>query len=114
MTGCRNPWCGPCAASLPALDQLRTEFPAKSFQVLAINVDSNPELGRKFLMKYPVSYPSAADPKGRLPEEYGVDTMPTAFLIDQKGVIRHVQRGFRNEEIGELRDRITRLVGRRK
>ena len=37
-------------------------------------------------------------------------TMPTAFLIDRKGVIRHVHKGFRRGDIEPLRARIAKLV----
>ncbi|MFP5305934.1 MAG: TlpA disulfide reductase family protein, partial [Gammaproteobacteria bacterium] len=53
-------WCGPCKLSLPALEALRTELHAQGyrerFEILAINVDTDPELGRRFLKVRPVSY----------------------------------------------------------
>jgi len=103
-------WCTPCLASLPAIEDLRREFPAEEFQVLAINVDSNPKKARKFLGKHPVGYPSATDPRGRLPESFGLETMPTSYLIDRKGVIRYVHPGFQKQDVSEIRSRIERLV----
>ncbi len=103
-------WCGPCAQALPALDQLRQEFPATDFQVVAVNVDREPKLAQAFLKKRPVGYPSALDPKGSLPAQFGVASMPTSFLIDRKGVVRHVQRGFRAGDVAPLREQIQELV----
>jgi peroxiredoxin len=103
-------WCGPCAKSLPVLEKLRQEFPAEQFQVLAINVDKDVELARKFIKPYSVGYPSASDPEGRLPEVFGIPTMPTSFLIDRNGVIQYVHPGFREGDAEELRSRIRSLV----
>src|SRR5215510_15323015 len=83
-------WCKPCALSLPTLDGFRKEFGSKDFAVLAVNVDHDPALARAFLSRRPVGYPSLFDPKGELPTTFGVETMPTSFLIDRQGVIRKV------------------------
>lgn len=103
-------WCPPCLVSLPLLEELRQEFPAAEFQVLAVNVDRDPERARAFLRKLPVGYPSAADPEGQIPERFGIETMPTSFLIDGKGVIRHVHPGFRRSDLEGLRKRIVELL----
>jgi thiol-disulfide isomerase/thioredoxin len=103
-------WCKPCALSLPALDAFRKEFPAKDFAVFAINVDRDPAAARAFLSRRPVGYPSLFDPEGKLPTLFGVETMPTSFLIDRKGVIRRVHRGFRKEDVPELRAAIQELL----
>lgn len=103
-------WCGPCLEALPALDALRQEFPGADFQVLAVNVDRDPQAAQRFLRKRAVGYPSAADPEGRIPERFEIETMPTSFLIDRDGVIRHVHRGFRRGDVDGLRQRIRQLV----
>jgi peroxiredoxin len=103
-------WCPPCLTSLPLLEQLRKEFPADQFQILAVNVDQDTLKARKFIEKTGVGYPSATDPKGRLPEKFGIETMPTSFLIDRTGVIRYVHHGFRKGDIDPLRQKIRQLV----
>jgi peroxiredoxin len=103
-------WCPPCLTSLPLLDALRQEFPADDFQVLAVNLDDDPAKARRFLAKRPVGYPSATDPAGALPERFGLETMPTSYLIDRDGVVRHVHPGFRKSDIDGLRAKIRALV----
>jgi len=107
-------WCPPCLTSLPLLEKLRKEFPSDQFQILAVNVDQDPEKARKFLERTQVGYPSATDPKGRIPGSFGIETMPTSFLIDRNGVIRYVHHGFRKGDVGPLRERIQQLVASRK
>jgi peroxiredoxin len=106
-------WCGPCAQALPALDALRKEFPPGDFQVVAVNVDRESKSAKAFLRKRPIGYPSALDPKGAIPAQFGVEVMPTSFLIDRDGTVRHVQRGFRTDDVAELRKQIQQLVAKK-
>jgi peroxiredoxin len=107
-------WCAPCAQSLPAIEALRREFGADEFQVLAVNVDRDPQAGRTFMTRRPVGYPSVSDPQGELPVRFGVETMPTSFLIDRNGVIRYVHQGFRKTDVDALRAKIRELVAQRR
>jgi thiol-disulfide isomerase/thioredoxin len=105
-------WCGPCAAALPAIDQLQKEFADQGFQVLAVNVDQDVKDARRFLSRRPVGYPSVADPTGSIPTSFDVETMPTSFLIDRNGVVQYVHKGFRSGDEKELRSHIQALVAR--
>ena len=103
-------WCGPCLQSLPQLEKLRKQMPAERFQIVAVNVDQDPTKALRFLDKHPIGYPSGTDPKGKTPEQFGLKTMPTSYLIDQKGVIRTVHKGYRDGDIVRIRSEIRRLV----
>ncbi len=103
-------WCDPCQKAIPAIEKLRGEFPAEDFQVLAVNVDTNTRKATKFLKKNPIGYPSVSDPRGKLPRKYGLETMPTSYLIDRDGVIRYVHKGFRKGDVEEIRAQITKLL----
>jgi thiol-disulfide isomerase/thioredoxin len=107
-------WCAPCLKSMPQLDALRKEFPADRFALIGVNVDSDLGAAKKLLGKRPVGYPSASDPEGRLPARFGLETMPSAYLIDADGVIRYVHRGFRDGDIEVVRQRIRALLDGRK
>jgi peroxiredoxin len=87
-------------------------LPSKHFQIVAVNLDQNPKKARKFLDKHPTSYPSGTDPKGKVPDAYGLETMPTSYLIDRDGVIRHVHEGFREGDIEDIRHEIVKLLKR--
>ena len=103
-------WCAPCLTAIPEIEEMRTEFPADRFQILAVNLDQKTSKAMRFLAKHPIGYPSASDPKGRLPGQFGVDTMPTSYLIDTDGVIRYVHRGFKRGDGTRLRREIRALL----
>lgn len=103
-------WCAPCLLAIPEVEALRSEFPSEDFQIIAINLDRQKKKALRFLSKNPVGYPSASDPKGRLPGQYGLDTMPTSYLIDRNGLICYVHRGFRRGDGAKLRQEIRALI----
>lgn len=87
-------WCGPCQRSFPKLDALRAKYKDKGFEVIAINLDEKAKDAHEFLAKYPVTFPIAYDPKGKVAEQYKLKGMPTAFIIDRKGMVSHIVVGF--------------------
>lgn len=107
-------WCGPCAQSLPVLDQLRKELQAQypgRFEVLAVNVDTDPKDGRKFLRRIPVSYPAISDPDGVIADGWQLPGMPTSFLVDANGVVVLRHEGYRSGDEQKLRAAIQALLG---
>jgi thiol-disulfide isomerase/thioredoxin len=103
-------WCPPCLTAMPVLDELQREFGPRGFEVVAVNVDRDPEQALRFLAARPVAYPSASDPAGELPRRFGIATMPTSFLIDRSGVVRQVHEGFRRSDAARIRAEIRALV----
>ena len=103
-------WCAPCLKAIPEIEKIRSELPEDVFQVVAVNLDQKQKKALRFLEKHPIGYPSASDPKGRLPEQFGLQTMPTSYLIDAEGVIRYVHPGFKKGDGEKLRDEIHALL----
>ena len=106
-------WCGPCRISLPVMDQLFNEFNEQGFTVVAVNLDKNISEAKAFLKDHPVSYPLIRD-DGSLPKRFGVQGMPTAFLVDHTGTVRAVHEGFRKGDEKKLRAQIVRLLNEAK
>ena len=106
-------WCGPCAQSLPVLEKLRgqlqAQFPGK-FEVLAVNVDTDPALGRKFLRRNPVSYPAISDPDGAIAGGWQLPGMPTSFVVDAAGKVVLVHEGYRAGDGEKLQATLTGLL----
>ncbi|MEL7312813.1 MAG: TlpA disulfide reductase family protein [Pseudomonadota bacterium] len=99
-------WCAPCRQSMPILDQWRTEFSQRGFEVVAVNVDEQLPDALKFLRKTPVSYPVLLDPKAKLPRKFSLVGMPTSYLIGPDGVVLYKHTGFKKSDIEEIRTTI--------
>ena len=104
-------WCGPCRTSFPQLEQLRNELGSRGFEVYAINVDEVEADALQFMSEVPVSYLVVRDGEGATPEAYGILGMPTGYLIDRQGVVRHVHQGFKKRDGAILRTEIVELLG---
>ena len=103
-------WCGPCEKSMPFLEETNTELKGKDFKLIAVNLDESKKDAEQFLKKHNVNFTIAADPDNECANTYGVVVMPSSFLIDKKGKVRHVQLGFNVEDKKELRELINKLL----
>lgn len=103
-------WCGPCLESMPFMDQLSKELSAKGLEVVPVNVDEVPEDASAFLKAHPISMAVVSDSTGECPSKYDVQVMPSSFLIDKKGVIRHVHKGFHSGDKSEIRSLVEKLL----
>lgn len=103
-------WCGPCQESFPVLERLRARYQSEGFEVVGINLDENTSDADTFLKKFPVHFPLAADPEGRSAESFKIKGMPSAYLIDKKGVVRHVVVGFQEGEAQSIETMVARLL----
>jgi cytochrome c biogenesis protein CcmG, thiol:disulfide interchange protein DsbE len=104
-------WCIPCQSSFPVLEKLREKYKSKGFEVVAINMDENLEDANKFLTKYPVSFPIARDAVGSVAEQYKVKGMPSAYILDAKGVVLHVIEGFNEAQETALIEASIKTLG---
>jgi predicted transcriptional regulator len=50
------------------------------------------------------------DPTSAVSKAYHLDEMPSSVIIDRKGVIRYVHRGYRPGDENEYQDRIRQLI----
>jgi len=103
-------WCAPCKASFPVLDAWQREFASKGFTVLGVSVDETSTDMQRFLSAHPVSFPVVRDATHKLAEEANIASMPTSFLIDRKGVIRHVRNGFHPNDNASTKAAIASLL----
>ena len=104
-------WCPPCLKSLPEFENLQTSFSGRDdVVVLAINLDENPQDATDFINKINVSYKILADKSGAIPEAFGVNAMPTSYIIDKSGVIRYVHSGYKSGDVNKIKTEIEKLL----
>jgi thiol-disulfide isomerase/thioredoxin len=96
-------WCGPCRMENPNVVAAYTKYSnatynfGKGFRVFNVSLDQNKEAWKKAIEKDGLNWPyHISDLKGWNAEpaaKYGVNSIPTNWLIDPRGVI--VARGLR-------------------
>jgi len=103
-------WCPPCVKSFPFLNGLHNQYHSDGLRVIGINLDEVTEDATRFISKNPVDFMLATDSTKSCAKDVGVIAMPTSYLIDRKGVIRHIHLGFRSGQGDELRKQIQLLL----
>ena len=66
--------------------------------------------GRRLLAALDLPYPKAGDPPADSATICGVETLPTAFVLDGAGFVRHVQRGAAARNINPIESSISALI----
>jgi peroxiredoxin len=103
-------WCGPCQQEMPLLDQMYKKYKPAGFVLLGVNVDKESPAVRELLARKPVSFPVLLDPTNAVSKAYHLDEMPSSVIIDRKGTIRYLHRGYKPGDENEYQDRIRALI----
>src|SRR6059036_3610528 len=91
-------WCGPCRVSIPHLNELHTKFKDKGLVVIGQNVwERDQEVVAPFIKKmgsemtYRVGLDTVEGEQGKMAQTWmeaaGQDGIPTAFVVDKRGII---------------------------
>jgi cytochrome c biogenesis protein CcmG, thiol:disulfide interchange protein DsbE len=97
-------WCGPCRTTMPKLSRLHARYAPRGLTIIGVTdapnagVAGKPESAelakiRAFKAEMRLPYPSAVAPDKSNDLRYGVRLIPTAFLIDRRGRVRHIEVG---------------------
>lgn len=106
-------WCGPCRRSFPWMNEMQQKYGSKGLAIVAVNVDKKRADAEKFLAQLPATFPVVFDEAGASPGAFGVKGMPSSFLIDMRGNVVFVERGFLDGSRADLEDRIKSLLASR-
>ncbi len=107
-------WCGPCRKELPNVKRNYARFHSRGFEVVGVSLDTDADALRDFLGKEQIRWPvlvgqeeTGAGWDMPLAVYYGVVSVPTAILIDQRGQVVSL-----NARGPELTRRLEELLGK--
>ncbi len=92
-------WCGPCRASLPHVESLYKKYHSKGLDIVSVSNDNSVKALKAFLKAHPqMSWPQLFDAKhpgwSPMATSFGISGIPTQFVIDRGGVLRHIIVGY--------------------
>ena len=91
-------WCPPCRAELPRVEKTYADFHPKGLEILGVSNDRAADDLTKFVadaggkMPWPQLFDASAAPQWNpVTQGFGINGIPTMFLIDKKGICRTVE-----------------------
>jgi peroxiredoxin len=103
-------WCGPCRKEMPLLDDMSKRYSSAGFVLYGVNVEEDNTDAIKLIKQMGVTFPILYDAESKASSLYNVDAMPTTVLIDKKGQIRYVNRGYKAGDENKYREQIRELI----
>jgi thiol-disulfide isomerase/thioredoxin len=98
-------WCGPCRAMYPQERGLVARWKDRPFALLSVDNDPQKETLRHSLETKEITWRCWWDgQEGPIAARWGVESFPTTFVLDAKGVVRAV--GLRGKELEEFAERL--------
>jgi peroxiredoxin len=95
-------WCGPCRQEAPDIKAVYDDFKDEiDFYAINATVDDDVEAAMNFVEEEQFSFPVLFDMNGKVSKSYQVISIPTTYVIDQNGFIRHKIVGMADKAVLE-------------
>ena len=82
-------WCPACRGEMETLESIYGKYGGKGVIPCSIGIGEKEGTALRFLKNLKITYPVLLDPVSSTRKPYGVAGIPTLFVLDRKGVIRH-------------------------
>lgn len=87
-------WCGPCIVEIPGYVAMQEKYRDRGLVVVGISLDrQGAAVVAPFAEKHGINYPLAIGDAGVAEAFGGIEYLPTTFLIDREGNLRHRKIG---------------------
>jgi thiol-disulfide isomerase/thioredoxin len=80
-------WCPPCRREMPSMESLYQRFKGQGLEVLAVDCQEGAQDVSAFMGRNKLSFPAALDESGEISGYYGIEAIPTTYLLDKSGKI---------------------------
>lgn len=102
-------WCEPCKKSFPKYQELYVKYKASGLEIVAISVDDEkngiPDFAKTHGAKFPVGW----DDGKKIADRWKPENMPSSYIVDKNGVVKHVHRGYHDGEEVEVEKELKAL-----
>ncbi|MDD5297941.1 MAG: TlpA disulfide reductase family protein [Rhodocyclaceae bacterium] len=82
-------WCPWCKKEMPGIESFYRDYRGRGFTVLALSTDDSPEQVKRYLMEKGYSFDAAMMAPEHAAVFGEVKRLPTSFIIDPEGRLRH-------------------------
>lgn len=92
-------WCPPCRAEMPDMQRFYEESDVQILAVNLIQTEKRPSDVQEFVEEFGLTFPILLDEDSQVAMLYEILPIPTSYLIDSQGYVRHVFIGPMNYEM---------------
>jgi cytochrome c biogenesis protein CcmG, thiol:disulfide interchange protein DsbE len=85
-------WCGPCKQEAPELRRFDATIGHRA-SLVGVDWNDRPDNARAFISQSQWRYPVLRDPTGEVGNAYGLNGLPTTFVLDSSGEIVQMLQG---------------------
>ncbi len=103
-------WCGPCIMAVPHIQDLHEKYKDQGLVVLGIDLAETEMEVRPFRDMYGLTYDILMDLSGFVGTLYGIEFIPTVWLIDRDGFIAWQSIGYMPGSETEMEQQIQSLL----
>ncbi|MDR1637069.1 MAG: TlpA family protein disulfide reductase, partial [Treponema sp.] len=89
-------WCGPCRVEMPGMEALHRRYREEGLEFVAVDIMENAVQVRDFMKNNGYTFPAFLDPGGSVSNSYGIQAVPTTYILDRDGKIIFFALGARN------------------
>ena len=90
-------WCAPCHKEAPDLERLAGSLHGRA-RLVGVDWTDGTRAARSYVDQYHLTFPNLIDPDGVGGNDYGLNGLPTTFILDSQGKITDVLRGPQSAE----------------
>ena len=91
-------WCEPCHKEAPDLERVAHALHGRA-TLVGVDWTDGTQAGRAYLRQYHLTYPNLTDADGATGQDYGLNGLPTTFILDAQGKITDVLRGPQTADV---------------
>ncbi len=105
-------FCGPCKKSFPRLQELQARYGANGLTILGISEDEPEDKGKipGFADVYGAKFTLGWDEDKSIARSFGVDAMPSSFVVDQRGIVRFANATYHDGDEAKVEKEIKELL----
>jgi cytochrome c biogenesis protein CcmG/thiol:disulfide interchange protein DsbE len=103
-------WCEPCKKSFPKLQDLNTKYKASGLVIVGLSEDDDKGGIKDFGSSFGADFPLLWDADKAVAGKWQPGSMPSTFIVDRKGLVRFIHRGYHDGEEVDIEKELKTLL----
>jgi len=106
-------WCPPCRSEMPSMERLHRTLDNEDFVIIAVSIDGGgTNKVEDFISQNGYTFTILHDKNQVVADPYGIEAIPTSYIIDKDGTVVEVSRGAEDwnsdRRLSQFRELISR------